>query len=228
LVDNNADIVIASAYVKGGSTENVPLKRLWVSRLGNKILSFMYGGGISVLTCIVRAYKGEFIRKLDLHSNSKDIHLEILYKAKILNAKILEVPAVLKWQSTKSALPTQKRRSTFKFKKVGGSHMFFGLLNRPGLVFFIPANILLGISALIAFLFLMNISGDVIAKDISIYHGIRNSMLNAAPSWLTMALCFILSIQFFSLGFLTSQNKKQYEETYKTLNALSEKIDNKE
>ena len=91
----NADIVIASAYRKNGSVKNVPLARLWISKFGNRILSYMFGGDLTVLTCLTRAYKKDFINRIDLHSDDKSIHLEILYKSRLLGAKILEVPADL-------------------------------------------------------------------------------------------------------------------------------------
>jgi glycosyltransferase involved in cell wall biosynthesis len=226
LVDENADIVLASAYGKGGSVENVPLRRLLLSRLGNKVLSYMYRNDVSFLTCIVRAFKKEFIEKLDLHSNDKDIHLEILYKAKILNAKIREVPADLKWRKEKLISPS-KRRSTLKLKKTGKSHMFFGLMNNPGFVFIVPANILLAASLYIFALTAKGIIINIVADNISLYNAIRNSMLNAAPSWITSVFCFLLAIQFLSLGFLTNQNKKNYEETYRTLHAILKKVTEK-
>jgi hypothetical protein len=47
-------------------------------------------------------------------------------------------------------------------------------------------------------------------------------------SWLTFSVSFILSIQFFTLGFLTNQNKKNYEETYKTVNAILTELKKRE
>lgn len=228
LIQQNADIVVASAYRKGGSVKNVPFKRLIVSWLGNKILSYTFGGNISVLTCIVRAYKKSFIEKLDLHSDDKDLHLEILYKAKMLGAKILEVPADLKWNALKHThcKDSGKRRSTLKFRRTSNSHFFFAMLSKPGIVFFIPANLLL-ITSLFIFLTIFTVILTDMANGISLFHSIRNSMLRGTLSWMTLAVSFVLSIQFFSLGFLTNQSKKNYEETYKTniaiLTALKKK-----
>jgi dolichol-phosphate mannosyltransferase len=221
LINNNADLVLASAYGRGGTVRNVPFKRLWISRLGNTILSFMYGENITVLTCIARAYRKTFVDRLDLHSNNKDIHLEILYKAKILGAKILEVPGDLKWRKKKTATLKKdgRRRSTLKFRRTSISHFFFALMNRPGIIYFIPGSILLVISLSIFFLSLTTIIPDII-NGMPVYYALRKSILTATPSWLTLAASFILSIQFFSLGFLTNQNKKNYEETYKTINSL--------
>jgi glycosyltransferase involved in cell wall biosynthesis len=229
LVKNNADIVLASAYGKGGTVKNAPFLRLLLSRLGNKILSHTFGRNVSVLTCVVRAYKKSFIDKLDLHSNDKELYLEILLKAKILGATILEVPADLKWRDEKipGLKKTQKRRSSFKLRKTSSSHFFFALLNKPGIIFFIPANILLLISLFI----LTSIIGVVlvnISSGLSLYLAIRESMLSGALSYLTFALSFVLSIQFFTLGFLTNQNKKNYEEIYKTINTILVELKKKE
>jgi dolichol-phosphate mannosyltransferase len=221
LVANDADIVLASAFCRQGTAQNVPFRRLCISRLGNKILSYTFDGDISVLTCIVRAYKKDFIDKLDLHSEDKDLHLEILYKAKILGAKILEVPADLKWreEKIKNLNKTKKRRSTLKFKRTSNSHFFFAMLNKPGIIFFFPANILLIISLIILALIIRVILANL-SSGLSLYLAIRQSMLSGTLSYITFALCFVLSIQFFSLGFLTNQNKKNYEETYKTNNTI--------
>jgi glycosyltransferase involved in cell wall biosynthesis len=218
----NADIVLASAYGKGGTVRNVPANRLLISRLGNKVLSYMFGGNISVLTCLARAYKREFMQRLDLHSEDKDVHLEILYKARMLGGKIIEVPADLYWREDKlSKIESgqKRRRSTLKFKKTSYSHIFFALLNKPGIIFRVPGYILM-----LVFFYVTMIIFSVVIKDInsgtSIYMAIRNNMISAAPSWFTAAVSFVLSIQFFTLGFLTFQNKRNYEETYKTLNTI--------
>ncbi len=221
LVKNNADLVLAAAYGKGGTVKNVPINRLWISRLGNRVLSYTFGGNISVLTCVVRAYRKEFIKKIDLHSNDKDLHLEILYKAKILGAKVLEVPADLKWRMDKieSLKRSNKRRSTLKLRRTSNSHFFFAMLNRPGIIYFIPANLLLMISLFVLTMIIRVVLFDI-SNGISLYFAIRNSMLDGTLSWMTFALSFVLSIQFFSLGFLTNQNKKNHEETYKTINTI--------
>jgi glycosyltransferase involved in cell wall biosynthesis len=222
-----ADIVLSSAYREGGTVKNVPLKRLWISRIGNKILSYMFGEGISVLTCLVRAYRKDFIKRLDLHSDDKEIHLEILYKTRILGGKIVEIPADLCWRKeklTKQKISTTgKRRSTMNIKKTSTSHLFFALMNKPGIIFMVPGYILMAISVFIFFLTVPAIAKGML-EGLSLYLSIRMSMLNAAPSWFTMGISFIIAILFFMLGFLTNQSKRNYEETYKTLNAIYSKL----
>lgn len=222
LEQENADIVVASAYGKGGTVRNVPRRRLWISRIGNKILSYMFGGTVTVLTCVVRAYKSNFIKRLDLHSDDKEIHLEILSKAKILGAKIAEVPADLHWREsklTKSSGRQFARRSTLKVKKTSSSHLFFALLSRPGVIFWIPGMILLTTSFMILCTIVTSIVSDF-DRELLLYHTIRNSLIKAPISWITMAFSFLLGIQFFTLGFLTNQSKSNQEETYKTLHSI--------
>ena len=218
---DNADIVLASAYGEGGTVKNVPLKRLWISKLGNKILSYMFAEKITVLTCLVRAYKREFLNRLDLHSNDKEIHLEILSKSRILGGKVVEVPADLCWREEKTgklhAKPQETRRSTIKIRKTSYSHLFFALLNKPGFIFWVPGYILILISL---FVLLTIAKYIMINNHDGIFYAVRNSMLIASPSWLTMIASFILGAQFFTLGFITNQNKRNYEEIYKTLNAI--------
>ena len=228
LQEKQADIVLASAYGKGGTVKNVPMSRLWLSRVGNKILSYTFGGNLSVLTCSVRAYRKSFIDRIDSYSNDKDFHLEILHKAKILGATIIEVPANLEWREekiTKLSKP-QKRRSTLRLRKTSYSHFFFAMLSKPGIIFFIPAYILFSIS-LTLFFFILRVILTNLNEGLSLYSAIRESMLSGTLTYITFAVATVLAIQFVSLGFLTNQNKRNYEEIYKTTNAILNQIKTK-
>ena len=46
---------------------------------------------------MVRCYDGPFIRSLDLKAMGPEINTEILYKAQIMRARIVEIPAHLDW-----------------------------------------------------------------------------------------------------------------------------------
>ena len=46
---------------------------------------------------MVRVYDGRFLRSLDLRSMDTEINTEIVYKAQILHARIVEIPAHLDW-----------------------------------------------------------------------------------------------------------------------------------
>lgn len=221
--EHNADLVLASAYGAGGTVKNVPINRLLLSRAGNLFLSFMFGG-VSTLTCLARAYRRSFIERLDLHSTDKDIHLEILYKTRTLGGKIVEVPADLCWRKNKlnkpgTAASVPQRRSTLTVRRTSSSHLFFALLNRPGIIFWVPGFFLLFISLIIFIVTVCAVLSQLNEYE-SVYQTVRHSMLNATPSWLTMFATFVLGIQFFTIGFITAQNKRNHEELYKTLNSI--------
>ncbi|MBF0276038.1 MAG: glycosyltransferase family 2 protein [Nitrospinae bacterium] len=229
LQEKNADIVLASAYGVGGSVKNVPSKRLLLSKFGNMVLSYMFGENITVLTCLVRAYKNEFIQSIDLNSDDKEIHLEILYKAKMLGARIEEVPADLCWRENKLTRLTEapkKRRSTLKVRKTSSSHLFFALLSKPGLIFWVPALLLLLFSLFVSQI-IISLILSYMGDGVGLVDAIRLSMLNATPSWFSAIVSFFLGIQFLTLGFLTSQNKRNHEEIYRTLNAIYSRLKKK-
>jgi glycosyltransferase involved in cell wall biosynthesis len=98
--DTGAQIVIASPYTEGGTTTNVPFVRRVLSRGANRLLAVAEGSGLTTLTGMVRVYEGLFIRSLDLRAVDSDINTEIIYKARLLHARIVEVPAHLDWSFT--------------------------------------------------------------------------------------------------------------------------------
>jgi hypothetical protein len=137
----------------------------------------------------------------------------------------VEVPADLNWSKNKlnkagaTTEPVPQRRSTLTVRRTSSSHLFFALLNRPGIIFWIPGFILLSISLITFSVTCIAIIGQL-GDFPSFYQTVRHSMLNAAPSWLTMFSTLVLGVQFFSLGFMAAQNKRNHEELYKTLNAI--------
>ncbi len=133
LLNEDADVVIASPYTKGGRLENVPLKRALLSRLGNKLLRVSVPLNITMLSGMTRAYKGDVIRNLPLEEDGKEIHLEIVSKASMLGYRFSEIPAILKWQLPQKGAP--KRKSKFRAGKLIRSHLLFGFHESPILLF---------------------------------------------------------------------------------------------
>ena len=93
----DADMVIASPYMKGGKNTAVPLLRLLLSKTVNYIMRKASGLNIYTFTGMVRAFKGDFIRSLNTKSSTFDINSELIFKAHILRAKMVEIPAHLDW-----------------------------------------------------------------------------------------------------------------------------------
>ncbi len=90
------DFVLASPYMPGGGVQNVPFHRLWISKLGNKILRLAMPNRIYTSTGIFRAYRKKVLDSLELESDGKEIHLEILSKAIALGYSVKEKPAILR------------------------------------------------------------------------------------------------------------------------------------
>lgn len=111
------DAVFGSCYMKGGRVEEVDPFRLFVSWLGNVVLSVVFSGCVRTITCIFRGYKKEVIQSLELCSDKKDIHLEILARLLARKRKIAEIPAVLTARG--------KGKSKFKFGRTCRSHLKF-------------------------------------------------------------------------------------------------------
>jgi dolichol-phosphate mannosyltransferase len=125
--DPETDVVLASPYMKGGTVEDVPFMRLLLSRAGNAVLQLALPVKIHTSTSIVRAYRVGVLRALDLTSDGKEIHLEILSEALTLGYRVVEIPATLRSR--------KKGRSKFRPRATVISHLLFTVLERPAWLF---------------------------------------------------------------------------------------------
>jgi glycosyltransferase involved in cell wall biosynthesis len=125
--DPEIDFVLGSPYMPGGGTEGVAPGRLFISRLGNKVLQATVNSDIYTFTGIFRAYRREVLDALELESDGKEIHLEILSRALGAGYRTKEVPAVLRSR--------RKGKSKFRFGGTAISHLLFSFNERPILVF---------------------------------------------------------------------------------------------
>ncbi len=181
--ERDIDVVLASPYMEGGHTEGVPKDRLFISRTGNKILQLAIPEKIYTLTCIVRCYRRQVIESLDMESDGKEIHLEILSKVLAMGYRVKEIPATL--------TSRKKGNSKFAFKATALSHILFTIFERPSLLFgfigIILALIGVGLGVYILIL----------------YFG---AVLNPNRPLITLMILFILGgVQILSFGFLASQ-----------------------
>ena len=177
------DLVLASPYMPGGGVQDVPALRLWISKLGNIILRFAMPNRIYTSTGIFRAYRKHVLDSLELESDGKEIHLEILSKAMALGYRIKELPVILKGR--------KKGRSKFKFKKTAISHLVFSVFEKPMIVFGFLGLLTLGVGFLIGiYIAYLRFSGD----------------LTPGRPLITFALLLILGgIQILSFGFIAIQ-----------------------
>jgi glycosyltransferase involved in cell wall biosynthesis len=179
----NVDLVLASPYMPGGGVQDIPFLRLWISKLGNKILRLALPNRIYTSTGIFRAYRKHVLDSIELESDGKEIHLEILSKAMALGFRIKEVPVALKGR--------KKGRSKFKFKKTAISHLVFSVFEKPMIVFGFLGFLTLGTGFLI---------GIYIA-----YLRFTGGLTPGRPL-ITFAILLILGgIQILSFGFIAIQ-----------------------
>jgi dolichol-phosphate mannosyltransferase len=181
--EEDIDLVLASPYMPGGDAQNVPALRLHISKLGNKILRFAMPNRIYTSTGIFRAYRRKVLDSLELESDGKEIHLEVLSKAMALSYRVKEIPAVL--------TNRKKGRSKFKFKKTATSHLIFSFFEKPMIIFGFLGLLSLGIGFLI-----------------SIYIAYLRFLGELTPGrpLITFAILLILGgIQILSFGFIALQ-----------------------
>lgn len=131
------DFVVGSPYTTGGTTENVPRFRLLISRWGNRVLGLAMPGGLTTVTGILRAYRREVLDVLDLESNDKALHLEIVSKAIAAGFTPAEMPAKLTGR--------QRGKSKFYFKATIISHLIFSFYEKPILLFGLIGALIMGL-----------------------------------------------------------------------------------
>ena len=89
------DLVIGSRYVRGGKTVNWPFYRQWLSRGGNIYARVMLGSNVNDMTAGFRAFKTEFLKKLDLagvNARGYSFQIEMAYRTLQAKGSIAEVP----------------------------------------------------------------------------------------------------------------------------------------
>ncbi|MGO8988905.1 MAG: glycosyltransferase [bacterium] len=177
------DLVLASPYMPGGGVKNVPALRLWVSKLGNRILRLVMPNRIYTSTGIFRAYRKKVLDSLELESDGKEIHLEILSKALALGYRVKEIPAIL--------TSRKKGKSKFKFRKTAFSHLVFSAFEKPMVIFGFIGLLTLTIGLLIGlYIAYLRFSGA----------------LTPGRPLITFAILLILGgIQILSFGFIAIQ-----------------------
>jgi dolichol-phosphate mannosyltransferase len=177
------DFVLASPYMPGGGVQNVPLLRLWISKLGNKVLRLAMPNRIHTSTGIFRAYRRSVIESLELESDGKEIHLEILSKAIALGYRVKEVPAILAGR--------RKGRSKFRFRKTAASHLVFSAFEKPMILF--------------GFIGLLTLGAGLSIGLYVAYLRFYGTLTPGRPL-ITFALLLILAgIQILSFGFIAIQ-----------------------
>jgi glycosyltransferase involved in cell wall biosynthesis len=148
------DVVVGSPYMPGGSATGVPFFRHAVSRVGNAILRLALPQRIHTTTGILRAYRADVLRSVDLEADGKEIHLEILSKTLALGYRVVETPAVLRSR--------RRGSSSFRLSSTVVSHLLFGLLERSAVLFGLAGvALVLASVVLAAYMFVVFLRGEL-------------------------------------------------------------------
>jgi glycosyltransferase involved in cell wall biosynthesis len=217
-----AKIVIASPYRKGGMVSNVPWLRRIMSILANRFLSLAvtkdkFSDRLTSLTGMVRAYDRQFLSRLSLKAMDYDIMPEILYKAIILRARIVEIPAHLNWGTQKFS--GKKRNSSMRILKSIMSSLMSGFVFRPFMFFIIPGLLLFLLAiypiawALIhAISFYGSVAGP--GGNYTFSAAVSEAFRISPHSFIVGGVSLMIAIQLISLGILALQNKRYFEELF--------------
>lgn len=173
----DADMIVASPNLPGGGYKNVPFKRVWLSRIGNRIIRACMANAATMNTGMTRAYRREAIQSLPLYEDGKEFHLEVMLKAIAFGFKIREIPAILEWKEYKHRGRRIERKSSSKVNKLIVSHSLFSVLANPvryvwamslismllGIISFIGAVVLFYLRMVSAYTALMSFSLMILA-----------------------------------------------------------------
>lgn len=225
MIETSCDMVVASPYMKGGKVTAVPFGRKTMSKWVNRIMRFASQEKFHTFTGMVRAYKSEFIKNINLKTKDYEINPEIMYKAMILRARIIEIPADLDW--TEQNKLAGKRVSSIRVLRGFFSGIMAAFIFRPYIFFVIIGSILMILSMYQLVWLLVDTLidlhqcvgiGDLASCSFSI--SLAKQFAKNPQSFLVGGITFLASIQFLSLGFLSLQSKRYFEELFHLGTAL--------
>lgn len=215
-VESRAKIVIASPYADGGKTTAIPRFREFLSRGANRLLGMSAKGDLSTITGMVRCYDRRFIQSLSLKSNDIEINTEIIYKAQMMRARIIEIPAHLDW--TEQMKMVAQRGSSLRMGRSIGAQAFSSFLFRPFMFFILPGLIVL-MAALYTLAWVMyhviehyrDIEGSF---DPRLSQALAEAFAESPHSFIIGGIALLIAVQLISLGIVAAQAKRYFEEGF--------------
>lgn len=216
--DTRAKVVVASPFAEGGRISNVPWMRRMLSVAANRFLARAAKTRLSSLTGVGRAYDGKFLRSINLKSTGMNINQEILFKAIMLRARIVEVPAHLDWQFQLRA--GKARKSKMRIARHVLAVLMSGFLFRPMHFFLLPGLALLTFSAYVnAWMFIHWWHEFQKFSQYTWFLDRASVAVGAAyrafpHTFIIGGITLVVSIQLISFAILALQNKKYFEELF--------------
>lgn len=192
--------VVASPNLPGGGYRNVPARRVWLSRMGNRLIRLLFVPEVTMNTGMTRGYRREVIQRLRFDEKGKEFHLEVLLKLIHLGYRVGQVPAVLEWKDHKlQRTGAAVRKSSTNIPRIIGTHLRFAVFANPIRYFWGLALVsaLLGLAS-VSYAFVRLLTGQV-----AIFMAI-------------MAMFFaVFSLLFFAFGVLTQQQSQILRELWR-------------
>jgi len=106
ILENNADIVIGSRFLRGEGTKEIPLYRQVGIKAITKLVVAASNCGVSDAQNGFRAYGRRALEKLKLHERGMGVSVEILLKAKEQYLRVMEVPVVCNYKGLDTSTHT--------------------------------------------------------------------------------------------------------------------------
>ncbi len=219
IITDRADVVIASPYMKGGEVKSVPFLRRILSKFVNRYMYYVAQRKFHTFTGMVRAYNSKFIRSLNLKTVDYEVNPEVLYKALILRARIREIPACLDWSLQNQV--GKSRVSSLRIIRGIFSGLMSGFIFRPYLFFFLIAFVLFLVFLYMLvwiFINIFDLYPNVVAAtgyfDDRFSLAVKDVFNNRPHAFLIAGFLLVVSMQFFSMGFISLQSKRYFEELF--------------
>ena len=219
LFNAHADVVVASPYMPGGKCTAVPKKRLILSKIMNRVIKYAVPGKYYTFTGMVRAYRSEFIKNLNLRSINYQINPEIIFKAIIVRARIIEIPAHLDWSEQNNK--KNKRKSKLNIAKNIYSGLMTCFIFRPYLYFMRGGLLVLIVSLyIIGWIFyhtitlMPELTIDTNYFDDKFSYALGIVFHNRPHAFLVGGFTFVLAILILGIGFISLQTKRYFDELF--------------
>lgn len=220
LYEQKVDIALASPYVKGGTSRNIPFYRYVLSRMGNAYLAKMSHYRISTSTSVVRAYRREVMDRLVLTSDGMELQLEVLMKSAMMGFQVCEVPAHLEWAEQKVSEAKFRRVSKMRILHMIRLYMLMGWLSRPAALF-IALSLLMLLPGFYMAIVLAWLTGAAIVRQLdqgliqAVSNGMQEVFTRYTYSFVFSGAFLLIGFQVLAFSLLLLQNKFHFEELYR-------------
>lgn len=229
ITTSTAKIVVASPYARGGSVTNVPILRRWASRISNFLLSATAKGHLTTLTGMVRAYDRRFLNGLNLKAWDVEVNTEILYKAQLLRAHIVEIPGHLDWTIQREA--GDRRSSSARYARSIASQGFTAFLFRPFMFFIVPGFLVLLLALYSLFFVILRTWQEYSLLKDTIWFPAGEALGAAYQEqphiFIIAGISLVVATQLLATGVISMQAKRYFEElfhlgtsVYRSVNSL--------